>query len=111
MTQGEQMHGGYGEGLVESYLGRVPAELLARSWESRPEAGNSVGEVLRELDVPLLFAKHDGCLLFTAEGYEAAVASFPSARTMSLSDKPSASPEFADALRQFCAEVVPNRAA
>ena len=111
MTQGEQMHGGYGEELVESYLSRVPTELLAHSWESRPEAADSIGRVLRELDVPLLLAKHDGCLLFTPEGYDAAVASFPTARTMILSDKPSASPEFADALRQFCAEVVPNRAA
>ncbi len=111
MTQGEQMKGGYGEELVESYLSRVPAQLLARFWESRPEAGDSIGRVLRELDLPLLLAKHDGCLLFTAEGYEAAVASFPTARTMIHADKPSVSPDFADALRQFCAKVVPDRAA
>lgn len=111
LTQGEQRLGGYGEELVESYLSRVPPDLLARSWESPPEAGDSIGRVLRDLDVPLLFAKHDGCLLFTDEGFEAAVASFPTARTMVLSEKPSASPDFADALRQFCAEVVANHAA
>jgi pimeloyl-ACP methyl ester carboxylesterase len=105
MTGGEQMQGGYGEELVESYLSRVPVDLLAQTWESRSEVGDSIGRVLRELDVPLFLAKHEGCLLFTAGGYEAAVAAFPNARTMTLADKPSVSPDFAAALRTFCAEV------
>ena len=36
LTQGEQMHGGYGDELVKSYLSRVPADLLARSWGLSP---------------------------------------------------------------------------
>src|SRR4051794_3224109 len=107
LTQGEQQIGGYGDELVEDYLRRVPAELLSRFWESRPEEGHSIGRVLGDLDVPLFIAKHDGCLLFRPEGYEAAKAALPAARSMSFPDKPSASAEFAEALRTFCLDLAP----
>ncbi len=110
LTQGEQLRGGYGDDLVESYLNRVPVDLLGRFWESRPEEGQSIGHVLGHLDVPLFLAKHDGCLLFTPEGYDAAKAAFPAARSMSFPDKPSASPEFAEALRNFCLDRQPEHA-
>ena len=58
-------------------------------------------ETLRQLDVPLLFAKHDGCLGNTDEGFEDAVAAFPEARTVSCPEAPSVSPGFALALRSF----------
>jgi pimeloyl-ACP methyl ester carboxylesterase len=102
LTQGEQLQGGYGDELVDSYLNRVPVDLMGYFWESRPEEGQHIGRVLGELDVPLLLAKHEGCLMFTPEGYDAARAAFPAARSMSFSDKPSVSPEFAEALRLFC---------
>lgn len=107
LTGGEQMRGGYTEELVESFLGRVPVELLGVVWESRAEEGQSIGSALGDLHVPVLLAKHDGCLLFTTEGYAAAAAAFPAARSMTFEDKPSASPEFAEALRAFCLELQP----
>jgi hypothetical protein len=110
LTQGEQIRGGYGEELVEGYLSRVPVDELVRFWESRPEEGHLIGQVLADLDVPLFLAQHDGCLLFTSEGYEAATAAFPAARSMSFPDKPSASPEFAEALRAFCFDRQPEPA-
>src|SRR5437588_44965 len=53
-------------------------------------------------DVPMLFAEHDGCMMFTPEGYADAVAAFPRAQAVSIAQKPSASPAFAEALREFC---------
>jgi pimeloyl-ACP methyl ester carboxylesterase len=110
LTQGEQQRGGYGEELVESYMSRVPVELLGRFWASRPEEGDGIGRLLADLEVPFFMAKHDGCLLFTAEGYEAAKAARPDAHAMSFGAKPSASPEFAEALRTFCLELQAEQA-
>jgi hypothetical protein len=61
---------------------------------------------LRRLDVPLLFAQHEGCVAFTSEGFEDAVAAFPEARTLRVPVGPNLSPEFADELRAFCLETV-----
>jgi hypothetical protein len=46
--------------------------------------------------------------LFTAEGYADAVAAFPAAITVSTSEKPSASPAFAEALHSFCLALAPS---
>lgn len=64
-----------------------------------------IGDVLRAIDCPLLLAKHDGCLMFTDAGFEDASAAFPSARTVTVSQPPSADEEFARALREFCLGV------
>jgi hypothetical protein len=50
--------------------------------------------------------KHDGCLVFTEEGYEDAVRALPEARRTSVGRSPSASDEFATALRDFCESVL-----
>jgi hypothetical protein len=60
---------------------------------------------LRELGVPLLFAKHEGCLGSTEEGWEDAVAAFPEAHTLSVRETPTVSAQFAEALRTFCLET------
>jgi hypothetical protein len=56
----------------------------------------------------MLFAEHEGCLLHTPEGYEDAVAAFPEARRVAVTEKPSTSAVFADALQAFCFEVKEN---
>ena len=50
----------------------------AQVWEMHVGKPEPIGELLGALDKPLLLAKHDGCLAFTPEGYESAVAAFPS---------------------------------
>jgi hypothetical protein len=102
LTQGEEEKGGYGEELMSTYLERVPGELLVSFFETRPEAGEAVAALTRTIDAPLLFAKHDGCLMFTDEGYADACAAFSKARAVTTPDKPSASPVFAHALHEFC---------
>jgi hypothetical protein len=62
-------------------------------------------DLIRDVDVPLLFAKHEGCIGSTEEGFEDAVAAFPQARVVSAPDAPSVSPEFAEALHEFCLDL------
>jgi pimeloyl-ACP methyl ester carboxylesterase len=66
----------------------------------------SLEERLRGLDVPLLLVEHEGCLLFTREGFEDAAAALPRAQTAATPVKPSVSPEFAEILREFCEAAV-----
>jgi hypothetical protein len=96
--------GAYDDRFAERYMERVPAKVAASELElnlPRYEVMR-IGEVLRRLDVPLLLAEHRDCLLFTHEGYEDAVAAFPTATTASFDEKPSMSPAFAETLREFC---------
>jgi hypothetical protein len=65
------------------------------------QEGERFDPVLRNLGVPLLFGKHEGCLGETDEGFEDVVAAFPEARSVSVSEAPSVSSEFAAALRSF----------
>jgi hypothetical protein len=106
MTQGELMQGGYTNKLVDEYRRRVPIALLLPFWESRLQEGEEIEELLRGLDVPMLLAEHRGCLMYTREGFEDAVAALPRAQSASFDDKPSTSPEFADVLERFCHEHV-----
>jgi hypothetical protein len=96
--------GAYDDEFADRYMERVPPEVAA-SWLdlNLPRYERSrTAEVLYRLDVPLLLAEHRECLLFTRAGYEDAVAAFPAATTASVEEKPSMSPAFAEALREFC---------
>jgi hypothetical protein len=105
MTGGEDAVGGFTDDLVEAYIGRVPVGLELPFWERRAFEGERIAERLEQLrDVPMLLAQHRGCLLFTRDGFEDAAAAFPDARVVSCAVKPGTSPEFADALREFCAQ-------
>jgi hypothetical protein len=106
MTGGEDALGGFGQELAERYLERVPIELELPFWETRAFEGERIGDGLAQLDTPLLFAQHKGCLLFTEEGFDDAVAAFPDARVVKCREKPGTSSEFAAALREFCAQAV-----
>jgi pimeloyl-ACP methyl ester carboxylesterase len=110
LTGGETMEGGYGEDMVDAYLERVPVEQMLAFWRSRPEQGEHIGEQLLGLEVPMLLARHKGCLLFTDEGFEDVARALPKAHSVSVVDKPSTSQEFAALLEAFCREQVPLRA-
>ena len=103
LTQATQ--GSYDDELVDRYLERVPRELYAWFYGAPQPPTEPLEERLTALAAPMLFVKHDGCILHTPEGYEDAVAAFPDARTAAVPEKPSTSPAFADALRAFCAEL------
>jgi hypothetical protein len=96
--------GSIDEELAQRMLERFPRELILTGWE-RLTADEPFGQLLTDLDCPLLLAKHEGCLVSTGEGFDDAAAALPDARTIAVQDAPSTSERFADALREFCEEV------
>ncbi|MGH2960572.1 MAG: alpha/beta fold hydrolase [Solirubrobacterales bacterium] len=94
--------GSINEEQAERMIKRFPRELMQRGWAMITRDDADLGEPLAKLDCPLLFAKHEGCLGSTEEGFEDAATAFPQATTISVRAAPLASPAFAEALRQFC---------
>jgi hypothetical protein len=95
--------GDYDDAQVEAFLSDTTHEEAVQVFD-RGEArdGESFAPTLRALGVPLLFGHHTECLLWTDDGFEEAKAEFPDAKTVAVRAKPSASPEFAEFLREFC---------
>jgi hypothetical protein len=98
-------HGSIGDELAKQMIERVPKEIAMAAWEMAAHGDEHFEDVLRELRVPLLFAKHEGCLGNTDEGFADAVAAFPEAHVISVPEAPSVSSEFAAALRSFCLQL------
>jgi pimeloyl-ACP methyl ester carboxylesterase len=99
--------GAFDEETSERIVARFPPmEIASKVWESNLTRDEPIGELLAELDVPMLLSKHEGCLVFTPEGYEDAVRALPQARRTSVSRASPASDEFAAALRDFCEQVL-----
>jgi pimeloyl-ACP methyl ester carboxylesterase len=105
MTQFTQ--GGFDEATSERIVARFPPmEVASEVWEMNVERPEPIGELLAQLDVPILLVKHEGCLVFTDEGYEDAIRALPEAQRTSVGKAISASDEFAAALRDFCDQVL-----
>ncbi|MGH2957223.1 MAG: alpha/beta fold hydrolase [Solirubrobacterales bacterium] len=98
--------GSVDEAQAERVIERFPRELIQRGFEMITRDDVDIGELLAQLDCPLLFAKHEGCLGSTEEGFEDAVAAFPRAKTISVTDAPLTSEAFAKALRVFCEQAL-----
>jgi hypothetical protein len=86
-------------------IDRFPRDLMVDGWEAITRDDTDMGALLAQLDCPLLFANHVGCLGSTQEGFDDAAAAFPDAKTVAVEDAPLTSVEFAQALREFCQEV------
>jgi hypothetical protein len=97
--------GSIGDELAERMLERIPMDIAHAAFESILSDEGGIKDSLRELDAPLLLAKHEGCLSATEEGFEDAVAAFPQARTVSVPEAPTVSADFANALRSFCLDI------
>jgi pimeloyl-ACP methyl ester carboxylesterase len=101
--------GSVSEELADRMIERFPGDLLLAGFEAITREDEEFAGLLAQLDCPLLFAKHVGCLGSTEEGFEDAVAAFPQAKTVAVEDAPLSSVEFADAIRDFCEGVIPPR--
>jgi pimeloyl-ACP methyl ester carboxylesterase len=98
--------GGFDDGMATEIVRRFPpSAIAAHVWDAHVERPEPIAELLGRVDKPLLLGKHEGCLVFTAEGYDDLVASFPEADTVAVSKASAASEEFATALRSFCERV------
>ena len=95
--------GSFDEEVARQMVERVPPGQLQDLWSLIRDQHEPMGELLSEIDRPLLLAKHRGCLMFTDPGFDDICAAFPSARTVAVDGAPSADEEFAGALREFCA--------
>jgi pimeloyl-ACP methyl ester carboxylesterase len=101
-------HGSVDEALAQRMIERFPdPATIVAGWEALTMPEERIEDALRDLDRPLLLAKHEGCLISTEEGYDDAVAAFPAARTVVVEEAPSVSEAFADSLREFCREDAP----
>lgn len=98
--------GGVSEDLAAKMVERFPKDLVVVGWEVVTAEGDDIEDDLRALGLPLLLGKHEGCLMTTDEGYEDAVTAFPEARRVATEDPCDADPAFAEALREFCEEVL-----
>jgi pimeloyl-ACP methyl ester carboxylesterase len=95
--------GGFDEDTAGRMVERFPPmDITSRVWEMHVARPEPIGQLLEQLDMPMLLAKHEGCLVFTPEGYEDLVSLFPDAATVTVAKATSASDEFAAALRDFC---------
>jgi pimeloyl-ACP methyl ester carboxylesterase len=98
----QMTQGAISDDRAAEMLERFPdLELVAavvRAFAADPEP---IGDDLAALDMPLLLAKHEGCLARTDEGFDDIAAAFPDARTVLCAEACLASPSFADALRAF----------
>jgi pimeloyl-ACP methyl ester carboxylesterase len=99
--------GSIDEDQAAKMIERFPRELIRAGWEAVTRDDVDIGELLAQVECPLLFAKHEGCLGSTDEGFEDAAAAFPQAKTISVTEAPLTSEAFAEALREFCSGSAP----
>ena len=97
--------GSVSEDLAERMIERFPRDLMVAGWEAITSDDADIGALLGQLDCPLLFANHVGCLGSTQEGFDDAAAAFPHAKTVKVKDAPLSSLEFAEAIHGFCESV------
>jgi hypothetical protein len=96
--------GGFDEETARRMIERFPdMDVVAAMVEALGRDPEPIGDHLAALDLPLLLAKHEGCLGSTDEGFDDIVAAFPDAETVVCAEACSSSPAFADAIRRFSA--------
>jgi pimeloyl-ACP methyl ester carboxylesterase len=102
----QMTRGGIDEDTAQKMVERFPdMDLVTATLEALGQEPEPIGDELREMDVPLLLAKHEGCLGSTDEGFEDIVKAFPGAETAVCPEMCASSPAFAEALREFCGRL------
>jgi pimeloyl-ACP methyl ester carboxylesterase len=102
----QMTRGAIGQDTAQKMVERFPdMELVTATLEALGEQPEPIGDELGGIEAPLLFAKHEGCLGSTDEGFEDIVKAFPEAQTVICPEMCASSPTFATALRQFCARL------
>ena len=103
----QMTRGGIDDELAARMVERFPdIEAVAEIVEAIGDEPEPIGEELAALGLPLLLAKHSGCLGFTDEGFDDIVSRFPDADAVSCPEACTSSPAFAEAVRRFCERAV-----
>ena len=98
--------GGFDEEVAGQMLERFPEmDVMAEMLEALGAEAEPIGDDLEAVAVPLLLAKHEGCLSRTDEGFEDIAAAVPSAAVVICPEACAASPAFAAAIREFAMSV------
>ncbi len=97
--------------MADAYLDRVPHEVATSFYRELIEHEHEVHieSDMRELSMPLLLVRHEGCLMFTKDGYDEIVAALPDAARATTMAKPSVDPAFPGILRDFCTQLATDR--
>jgi pimeloyl-ACP methyl ester carboxylesterase len=98
--------GAYDDEAADRYVERVPWELEREYIAAYFKGDPQLELLLAALDVPLLLVEHRDCAMWRPEAFEDIRAAFPHARTGRVDVKPSASPDFAEMLHEFCRDAV-----
>src|SRR5581483_7300437 len=98
----QMTQGGIDEETARRMVDRFPdMDLVSAVVHAVGEDPEPIGGDVAALDLPLLLAKHEGCIGHTDEGFEDMVAAFPEAQTVICPETCASSPTFAKALRGF----------
>lgn len=98
--------GAYDDEAAERYVARVPWQVERVQIGSFFESAPQLEELIGSLDAPLLLVEHRDCAMWTPEAFEDVKEAFPRARTGRVDVKPSASPDFAEMMREFVREAL-----
>jgi pimeloyl-ACP methyl ester carboxylesterase len=104
----QMTRGGIDEDTAQEMVERFPdMDLVTATLQALGEQAEPIGDELKEIEAPLLLAKHEGCLGSTDEGFEDIVKAFPEAETVVCPEMCASSPTFAGALWRFCERLAP----
>jgi len=96
--------GGMPDAWVERWAASVPEERARAVFFGIAETEPPACELLADFDGQLVLAQHVDCVLWTAEGFEDAVATLPHARVVRCKEIPVFDAAFGEALRELTAE-------
>jgi pimeloyl-ACP methyl ester carboxylesterase len=102
----QMTRGGVSEEVAQRIVERFPnVNVVSAAVDALGQEPEPIGDDLEALGLPLLLAKHEGCLGRTDEGFEDIVAAFPDADTVICPETCTSSPAFAEALRGFSEQL------
>jgi len=98
MTRGQMS-----DEVVERWIDLVPYAVAEQLLTELSETQPVLAPRLREVDAPVVLARHRDCVLWTREGFDDAAAALPEARVVVCERIPEQDPAFHDAIREFSA--------
>ncbi|HEX8648684.1 MAG TPA: hypothetical protein VF715_17445 [Thermoleophilaceae bacterium] len=96
--------GALDDAWVDSFIEQVPRDTAEARTGGLPD-GLELAIRLRGEELEILLAAHRGCMMWTPEAFEDAVAALPQARAVHFDEVPLSDPGYHAELRELCARV------